>query len=59
MQGAQILQDEAYLQIYRNNEECRATPQMDFYEAIDVDPSYGYAIVVSKNRRERGKPRRM
>jgi len=44
MQGAQILQDEAYLQIYRNNEECRATPQMDFYEAIDVDPSYGYAI---------------
>jgi len=30
MQGAQILQDEAYLQIRRNDEECSATQQMDF-----------------------------
>jgi len=30
MQGAQILRNEAYLQVRRNDEECRATPQMDF-----------------------------
>jgi len=30
MRGAQILQDEAYLQIRRNDEECSATQQTDF-----------------------------
>jgi len=30
MQGAQILRSEAYLQVHRNDEECRATPQVDF-----------------------------
>jgi len=30
MQGAQILRNEAYLQVRRNDEGCRATPQVDF-----------------------------
>ena len=30
MQGAQILRNEAYLVVRRNDEGCRATPQMDF-----------------------------
>ena len=30
MQGAQFLRSEAYLAVRRNDEGCRATPQMDF-----------------------------
>jgi len=31
MQGAQILRNEAYLQIRRNDEGCRATQQMGVF----------------------------
>ena len=34
MQGAQILRNEAYIDVRRNDERCSATQQMDFFEAV-------------------------
>jgi len=41
MQGAQILRNEAYIWVRRNDEGCRATQQMDFLRSHqDLKPTF-------------------
>ena len=40
MQGAQILRNEAYIEVRRNDERCSATQQMDFLRSGQAITNY-------------------